>query len=93
VQFFLYKQHIAPPDLDIANLAGTPFLIVLFLFNRRLFLLRFLDLPTHALRVMLLMMLRSRIAHPTNIFLTHLGYEDMANPFILIGEEEVESLS
>lgn len=70
-----------------------PFLILLFLFDRRLFLLRFLDLPTHSFRVVLLMMLRCRIAHPTNIFLTHFGYEDMTDPFILIGEKKVESLS
>lgn len=70
-----------------------PFLIILFLFNRSFLLLRFLDLPADALWIMLLMKIGRRIAHPTNVFLTLLGYEDMADPLILIGEEEVECLS
>lgn len=68
-------------------------LIFLFLFNRCLFFLGFLDLPAYALWIMLLMMIRRRIAHPTNVFLAYFRYENMADSFILISEEEVERLS
>ena len=93
MEFFPNEQHIAPSDLDVANLTGVPFLIILFLFDRSLLLLRFLDLPTHALWIMFLMKIGRRITHPTNVILTLLRYENMADPFILIGEEEVEGLS